>query len=367
MFKFLKDKLKSFFKKSGEIIEKSQEQPESHQEKKEEIRIEVKAAEKSEAQPAQKEEKQRESKPQLSEENPEKKPGFLSKLFRKFDAVRLNSESFERIWQELEILLIQSNVALGVVEAIKENLQNQLLEKEIDKKEIEQAIKNSLRNSLYNLMIEPFDIVDKIKSEIKEKGSPFIIMFFGINGTGKTTTIAKITNLLMKNGLSCVMAASDTFRAASIEQLEKHASKLNVKLIRHDYGADAAAVAYDAIQYAKSNSIDIVLVDTAGRMHTEANLMREMEKICKVIKPNLKIFIGESTVGNDMVEQAKSFSESIGLDSIILTKADVDEKGGAALSASYIAKKPVIFLGTGQSYEDLEKFDRNKLLERIGL
>jgi fused signal recognition particle receptor len=245
-------------------------------------------------------------------------------------------------------------------------LRERLLEREIKKNEIEGIMQEALKNSISDLLINPFDIVEEVKKKISEKGKPAVIVFFGINGSGKTTTIAKVVSLILKNKLKCVLAASDTFRAASIEQIQKHATKLGVKVIKHDYGADAAAVSFDAIQYAKANDIDIVLIDTAGRMHTEVNLMREMEKICKVSKPDFKIFIGESTVGNDMIEQAKTFNERIGIDGIILTKADVDEKGGSAISASYITKKPILLLGTGQEYSDLEVFNKEKIIKLLG-
>ncbi|GAF74902.1 unnamed protein product, partial [marine sediment metagenome] len=213
-----------------------------------------------------------------------------------------------------------------------------------------------------NLLIEPDDII----SLVKEK-QPFVFVFFGINGTGKTTTIAKVANFLLKNNISCVLAASDTFRAASIEQLEHHASKLKIKIIKHDYGADPAAVAFDAIKYAKAHRINTVLIDTAGRMHTQENLLKEMGKICRVTDPDLKIFVAESIAGNDAIQQARSFNDSVGIDGSILTKADIDEKGGTAISISYVTKRPILFLGTGQNYEDIEIFDKEKFIQELGL
>ncbi len=192
-----------------------------------------------------------------------------------------------------------------------------------------------------------------------------MIVFFGINGSGKTTTIAKIAYLLKKHKITSVFAASDTFRAASIEQIEKHAEKLGIKVIKHKYGSDPAAVAFDAINYAKAHNIDVVLIDTSGRMHTEQNLLEEMKKICRVAKPDLRIFVGEAIVGNDAIEQGKTFNDEIGIDGIILTKADVDEKGGATISLSYITKKPILFLGTGQGYADLKEFNKEEILKKI--
>lgn len=194
-----------------------------------------------------------------------------------------------------------------------------------------------------------------------------MIVFFGINGSGKTTTIAKFAHLLQQNKLSCVMAAADTFRAAAIDQLEEHASKLKIELIKHDYGADPAAVAFDAVKHAKAKKIDVVLVDTAGRMHSNTGLVDEMKKIIRVVKPDLKLFIGESITGNDCIEQAKTFDAAIGIDGIILSKADIDDKGGAAVSVSYVTKKPIFYLGTGQNYSDLKEFDKETITKNIGL
>jgi len=302
---------------------------------------------------------------EIKEEKKEKK-GFFAKLKEKLTEtfqVKLDEDDFSEFFSQLEIVLMENSVALDVIDALNKKLKKELVNKPMPKKEFENAVKEALANSIDSLMIEPFDIVEEIKNAKK----PYIIVFFGINGSGKTTTIAKFAHLLQKENLSCVLAAADTFRAASIEQLEKHGSKLGIKVIKHKYGADPAAVAFDAIAHAKSKAIDVVLVDTAGRMHTQANLMSEMEKIVRVAKPNMKIFIGESIVGNDAVEQAKSFNNSIGIDAIILSKADVDEKGGAAISVSYITGKPILFLGIGQDYDDLEKFNKHKIIKSLGL
>ena len=211
-------------------------------------------------------------------------------------------------------------------------------------------------------------MVEKIKEKLLDQSKePYIILFCGINGSGKTTTIAKIAENLKKRGISCVIAAADTFRAASIEQIKEHGEKIGVKVISHEYGADPASVAFDAVKYAKKNFIDCVLIDTAGRMYTEKNLLREIEKIAKVCKPDLKIFVGESIAGNDAIEQIKSFDWAIGIDGIVLTKADVDEKGGTSLSVSYVSKKPIYYLGTGQAYDKIEPFDKEKFIKRLGL
>ena len=300
------------------------------------------------------------------EQKETKKLGFFERLKKVF-SYTLTETNFEDLFSELEFSLLESNVALEVVEKIKSKLKTELVGKEIKKDKIEIAIKDSLKNAIDEILIEPENVIEQIKEHKKIAKQPYKILFFGINGAGKTTSIAKLAKLLEKNKLSCILAAADTFRAASIEQLELHGNKLGVKVIKHEYGSDPSAVAFDAIKYAETNKIDVVLIDTAGRMHTKDNLLKEMEKICRVTKPDLKVFVAEAVAGNDATEQAKAFNEMIGIDGSILSKTDVDEKGGAILSISYITKKPILFLGVGQRYEDLELFNKKKVIENLGL
>jgi len=243
-------------------------------------------------------------------------------------------------------------------------LSKSLIGTEIKRGDIESKITESLKNSILDVLIEPKNLLEQIKNKKEE---PFVILFFGINGSGKTTSIAKLAHKLKKANLSVVMAAADTFRAASIEQIQAHGNNLEIEVIAHEYGADPAAVAFDAIKHAKKNHLKVVLIDTAGRMYTKQNLMKEMEKIVRISKPDLKIFVGESITGNDATEQAKTFNETAGIDGIILSKADVDEKAGTILSVSYVTKKPVYYLGTGQGYEDLQDFKKENVLAHIGL
>ncbi len=294
------------------------------------------------------------------------KEGFFKRIFSKITKIKISESDFEVYADELEMLLLENNVALEVAEKIIKQLKESIVGKEFLKKEIEAQIKFAFEDIIRDILIEPFDLIEKIRLK-KADGKPYIILFCGINGTGKTTTIAKISEMLKQKKLSCVFAAADTFRAASIEQIKKHADKLKIKLISHEYGADPAAVGFDAIKYAEKNHIDAVLIDTAGRMYTERNLMAQISKIAKVCKPDTKLFIGESITGNDAIEQAESFNEAIGIDGIILSKADIDEKGGTALSVGYITKKPILFLGTGQEYDAIEPFDKNKFIEKLGL
>ena len=298
----------------------------------------------------------------------EEKKGFFRKIFSKVNKIRISEEDFESYSQDLEMILFENNVAVEVSEKIIKQLKENIVGKEFLKKEIEGQIKETLKDIIYKILIEPFDIIDEIR---KKKGTPehkpYVILFCGINGTGKTTTIAKLGNMLKEKKLSCVFAAGDTFRAASIEQIKKHGSKLNIEVIAHEYGSDPASVGFDAVKYAEKNHIDVVLIDTAGRMHTEKNLMAQIEKIAKVCKPDTKLFVGESITGNDIIEQIKTFDNSIQIDGIILSKADIDEKGGTALSVGYTTGKPILYLGTGQGYKDLQKFDKNKFVESLGL
>ncbi len=275
----------------------------------------------------------------------------------------ISNEDFESYSEDLEMILLENNVALEVSEKIIDELRVKIVRREIEKKALEETIKKILKEIIEGVLVKPFDIL----KEIEEKKSPYVILFCGINGAGKTTTIAKFASLLKKKKISSVLGAGDTFRAASIEQLKEHGKKIDVAVIAHEYGSDPAAVGYDSIQYAKKNHIKAVLIDTAGRMHTAKNLLREMEKIKRVCSPDRVIFLGESITGNDSVDQVRAFDETIGIDGIILSKADIDEKGGTALSVGYITKKPILYLGTGQEYKDLEPFSKEKFVEKLGL
>ncbi len=296
-------------------------------------------------------------------EDIEEKKGMFSKFKEKIVTKKITESQFDSLFWDLELALLENNVAVEVIEKMKKDLREKLVDKPIKRSEISSIISKTLGETVKGLFdVEQFDILEKAKEK-----KPLVICFVGINGSGKTTTIAKVARLLQDNGMSCVLAASDTFRAAAIDQLQQHADNLGVKLIKHDYGSDAAAVAYDAISHARSKDIDAVLIDTAGRIHSNVNLMDEMKKIIKVADPDLKIFVGESITGNDCTEQAKKFNEAVGIDGIILSKADIDEKGGAAISVSYITGKPILYLGNGQEYSDLKKFDPGIIVESLGL
>jgi len=294
----------------------------------------------------------------------EKKKSFFESIKEKVTTKKIDEKQFNEFFWDIELGLMENNVATEVIDKIKEDLKKNLVDQPLKRGDIEETIKDSLKKSLDEVL--SFETIDLIK-KIKESEKPFVIIFFGINGAGKTTTIAKVANLILKNKLKCLLVAADTFRAAAIQQLEEHGKKLGVKVVRQDYGSDPAAVAFDGVKSAKAKGIDVVLIDTAGRQHSNENLMEEMKKIVRVIKPDMKLFIGESITGNDCIEQVKKFNEIVKIDGIILSKADIDEKGGTALSVSYVSGKPILYFGVGQKYEDLKAFDKDYVLKNLGL
>lgn len=309
------------------------------------------------------------------EKTPEEKKSFFKKLTpkvgftQKAKALVFNREVYlddkdleEPLW-ELEMGLLESDLAVSVSEAIVESVKKQLTgtTKRIGSNTgdiVEAALKKAI---LDVVSANTFDFDEYVKNIQR----PVHIVFVGINGTGKTTSISKMTHRLLKSGYSVVLAAGDTFRAGAIDQLGIHADRLGVKMIKHQAGADPAAVIYDAVQYAKAHKIDFVLSDTAGRMHTNMNLMAQMEKICRVSSPDLIIFVDEAVAGNDAVERAAQFNDAVPIDGSILTKIDADSKGGAAISIAYITGKPILFFGVGQGYEDLKKFEPEWFVDQL--
>ncbi len=255
---------------------------------------------------------------------------------------------------------MEADVEQETAQAIVEQLKKQLVGKEIEaNKNITEVLKEEIKKAIAKIMeTKTIDLI-----QIKQK--PIKIMFIGPNGAGKTTSIAKIANMLKEKGKTSIIAASDTFRAASIEQLEEHAKNIGVKVVKQKYGADPAAVAYDAIKAAEAKQIDAVLIDTAGRQETNKNLIEELKKIERVAKPDLKIYIGEAYTGQAIINQAKEFDKAIGIDGFILTKIDTDAKGGTAISLIYNLKKPIIYVGTGQKYQDIEEFKPEFIIDRI--
>jgi len=382
MFKLFKKKLKDvvdkFSKKAEEEAETVEDEPKEEPKKVEEKLKEKKSIfkkkpkeetieEKEEATQEEPEEeiKTEEEKTEISEEKvePKEKPKKKS-VFEKIKGitkVKISEEKFEKLFDDLETVLLENNVAFDVIDKIKEDLKIDLVN--VPLKNVKKSVKNSLMSSLDGIL--SFTDIDLVK-RVKQK-KPYVILFVGVNGAGKTTTMAKLASLFLKNKLKCVFVAADTFRAASIQQLEEHGKNLNINVIKHDYGADPAAVAYDGVKHAEAKNLDVVLIDTAGRQQSNENLMQELDKINRISKPDFKIFVGESIAGNDLVEQVNKFNEIVRIEGIILSKFDVDDKGGAAISVSYVTNKPILYFGVGQNYKDLEKFDKKKIINSLSV
>ncbi|UCC92756.1 MAG: signal recognition particle-docking protein FtsY [Thermoplasmata archaeon] len=275
----------------------------------------------------------------------------------------LKEKKLDDLLDDLEVILLESDVALPVAEEIKEVLKAELVGRRLKRDvDVDEFIESALRDSIRKVLaVDPVDL----DIYVEQHDKPVVLMFVGVNGTGKTTAIARIAHRYKQKGRSVVLAAGDTFRAGAIEQLTIHSERLGVKIIKHKAGSDPAAVAYDAVEHAKARYKDIVLIDTAGRMQTNVNLMDEMKKIQRIAKPDQVVFVGDSLAGNDAVEQARKFEEAVGIDFAILTKIDADAKGGAALSIAHAVGKPIAFVGTGQEYDDLEVFDPDWMVDRL--
>jgi fused signal recognition particle receptor len=297
----------------------------------------------------------------------EKLRGALDTAVTKATTKELNEKNLaDAVW-ELQMVLIQNDVAVEVAEHICELTKDKMLGTRTGRLEnLSRVFKSAIYESVLEVLTpeHPLDPIEFAKTQ-KEKGQPTTILFVGVNGTGKTTTLAKLASIFKSAGFTIVIAAGDTFRAGSIEQLEKHAERLDIRVIKQDYGSDAAAIAYDAIAHAKARHIDIVLIDSAGRMQSNKNLLEEMKKIVRVAEPDLKIFVGDALAGNDALSQAKEFHNAIGIDGAILTKVDADPSGGAALSIAFVTGRPVVYVGVGQNYEDLKRFDPDWFAKRL--
>lgn len=278
-------------------------------------------------------------------------------------ASEIREGEISELLEELELGLIESDVALEVAEDIKNGLKKRVVGAKVPKGKTAEFIREQLKETLIGMVDtgKGFSIPERVRTSEK----PVKIMVLGPNGSGKTTTIAKITKLLQGEGFSVVVAASDTFRAAAMEQLKHHGDNLGVKVIAGAYGSDPTALAFDAVEYAKAHKIDVVLIDTAGRQDTNVNLLNQLKKMNRVISPQIKIYVGESIAGNAIVEQISVFNKEIGMDGVVLTKLDCDAKGGTVVSISKVTGIPIIYVGTGQGYGDLEQFDAKKIIGEI--
>ena len=299
-----------------------------------------------------------------SEENDEDEEP--SGMFSFITAKTISEKHLEDILWELEMGLLEGDVAMEVASAVVDSVKDDLVGRKIKRSnDITEYTYNALRNAVAEIIDIPGKSMTEMIEAKKAQGEPLVVMFVGINGTGKTTTIGKLANYYLKKGYTPVIAAADTFRAGAIEQVNYHADKVGVKLIKHQKGSDPAAVAFDAVEHAKAQGKELVLIDTAGRMQTNTNLMDEMKKIKRVAKPDLVVFVGDALTGNDATQQASKFNEAIDLDGVILTKADADSKGGASLSIGYVIKKPILFLGMGQGYDDIKEYDADWMLNQL--
>ena len=291
----------------------------------------------------------------------------LSNAVSKIVVTELKAEKLRPILDEFRLNLIENDVAVPVAYYITDELETRLDGAQVkrlgDRKDL---VEETLHDVLIEILTtkEEINLLDRIEQKRKTK-EPYAILFVGINGTGKTTSIAKVTKFLMNNGYSVVLSGSDTYRPGSIEQLEEHSKRLGVRMIKHKYGADPAAVAYDTISHAQSRGINVVLIDTAGRIQTDRNLMSELAKIKRVVNPDLTILVIDALIGNDAVLQAEEFHKSVNVDGTILTKVDADVKGGASLSVAHVTGKPIIFIGVGQTYEDLKAFEPEMFTQMI--
>ncbi len=293
-----------------------------------------------------------------------KKPGFFGKLKtlvveREFV---LSEKDIDETLFELQMVLLESDVAFPVAEAITDHMKKELVGTHRKIRESpEEVVTNALRHAIEEVLGDGFDLVGYIKAHDK----PVKILFTGVNGTGKTTSVAKIAYYLQSQGLSVVVGAGDTFRAGAIEQIRVHCDRLGIKLIAHQEGADPSAVLYDTVEYAKAHNIDVVLADSAGRFHNRVNLMNQLEKIKRVMKPDLVFYVDEAVAGNDAVIRAEEFEKTVSTNGVILTKVDMDPKGGAAISIAYTIGKPLVFLGVGQEYADMKPFTPALIIDEI--
>ena len=366
----------SFGKKSGddkkeEPPEESPEEPQEEEPKKSRFWSKNKEEDSSEVEDDDSDDETEEKKSHFwnrsndedSEEDEEDEPGGM---FSFITAKTISEKHLEDILWELEMGLLEGDVAMEVASAVVDSVKDDLVGRKIKtSKDITENTYTALTNALPEIIDIPGKSMTEMIEAKKAQGEPLVVMFVGINGTGKTTTIGKLANYYLKKGYTPVIAAADTFRAGAIEQVNYHADNVGVKLIKHQKGSDPAAVAFDAVEHAKAQGKELVLIDTAGRMQTNTNLMDEMKKIKRVAKPDLVVFVGDALTGNDATQQASKFNEAIDIDGVILTKADADSKGGASLSIGYVIKKPILFLGMGQGYDDIREYDADWMLNQL--
>ena len=293
--------------------------------------------------------------------------GHFSSLYDKITKSELRGKDLDKVLDEFHMTLLESDIALPAADYIRDQLKLRIEQLQFTRfSDPRGQVRGILQEILLSVLEKPGRVdFFRLVEEKKKKGEQLIVVFVGVNGTGKTTSIAKLAHILQKKRYSVILAAGDTYRAGSIQQLEEHARRIGVKTIKHDYGADAAAVAFDAVNYARAHGVNVVLIDTAGRMQTNKNLLEEMRKIVRVTKPDLTVLVVDALTGNDALEQGKVFGEAVKIDGIILAKLDADVKGGSSISLSYILGRPVLLVGTGQGYDDLETFQAKEIVRNM--
>ncbi len=349
MFGFLKDKIKSAVsnitkkvEEEAEVVETPVEQPK---------KVTKPKVEKKVSKP--KEEKKVEQKPK-EEVKEEEKKGFFGKIKEKVTTKKISEKQFDEFFFDLEVALLENNVALEVIDKIKEDLKMDLVDVPLQRKDVSKQIMETLKKSVTEILDVPkVSLLD----EVKKAEKPFKILFLGYNGVGKSLSVARVAQFFKKNNLKPMLAAGDTFRAAAVAQLEEYGRQVGVPVVKHQQGSDACAVIFDTISSAKAKGCDVVLADSAGRIHSNNDLMQELKKIVNKNKFDLKVLVIEATVGSDVVDQVKQFEKVVGVDALIITKNDVYEKGGSLLSACFLLQKPILFLGVGQGFDDLKEYD----------
>jgi len=362
-----KEEEEKFGEKVEKIEEEVEQQPERIEKEPGKVVEEIKEAVKEEN-PAVKayiEQELKQVQEEAKEKPKEEKVSLFKKVIKKITERRLSEEDVNPVLNELENGLIEGDVAYEVAEKVKNDLKVSLLGMEAKHSEVKPVIVSRLRNSLMEILNVPDIDLKEVIKKARSENRPAVLLFLGFNGSGKTTSLAKVGKWLLNQNYSCAFAAADTWRSAAIEQLEEHGKKLSVIVVKHQYGADPAAVIYDGISSAKAKGVNVLLADSAGRSHTNKDLMDELSKIVRVNKPDLKILVLDGLSGSDVLPQFEFFNDGVGVDAIIFSKMDVNEKGGNLLSVCHLSKKPILFLGTGQNYQDLKHYDREEIVKNL--
>ena len=347
MFKFLKDKLKEAISSISKKVETTNEESKVFDET---FSKKVSDEEKIEK--------------EISETQEEIKKSIFTQIKEKVTLKKITKEKFYELFEEIQLALLENNVAHEVIEKIKNDLEKDLVDIPIKRNEIKIIVKNSIKKTIQEILnIEKIDLSKLIKDSKKK---PFTILVLGYNRVGKSLTIAKIAKFLKDKNLKVILAAGDTFRAAGSSQLVEYAKKIDIPVIKGQQGSDSCSIIFDTINSAKSRDFDVVLADTAGRIHNDQNLLNELKKIARVNKPDFNILVIDAMTGSDVVNQAQEFNKSVNIDALVLTKVDAYEKGGALLTASYVIKKPILFLGVGQNFKDLKEFNKDEIIKNLG-